>query len=559
MRRSDRSSGVPAPPYRDFVWLAYLALPATEGEERRLAVAHRLAATALSRTGDDVRAFLRTVLRTKIRPWSGLFTHLDAMPALTRSADAGFTRELNALPAPTRAAYALLVLEGRSPDEVSDLLDGAGVPDPEAALQAVAALEARVGSTPRPALDPTLARMYGRPAGRLRVKALSGVLLCALAAVTVLARGELDRPGNAAALAQGPPEAGQAPAGAWRGSTELDLAIWPARGSLVTDRRLVARAQRAWGGGGAQLLFAGQVDEARIVLLHRPEQVARYTELAGSPALEVLPQPRTKADGTSPLKLRTTARGSRYLVPPWVREVSTTPLRGPGPRWRRVAIQGGVTQAIAPAGGNSCWRGPVLRLRAPEIFPGMPYTMLDFGRLSLANAHYEPPPANIDRFVPGELGTMPGGFTAWKALGCAIGRPAGEIQGATAWEFWAGRLPEMAYGRWICLRLTDATGGSSVRGILLSTVKGRVSAALTGVGRNTWDCSRLHRDVVAGAWWKAPSGKRYYVAAGSRRIASLSLDGRRITGGHVFAPWARGSRPLLSAVNKRGARVSALP
>ncbi|MGW0807692.1 hypothetical protein [Nonomuraea sp. NPDC002799] len=566
MRRSIRASRSLARPYRDLVWLAYLTLSPTLGEERRLVLAHRLAAAELARhTGrDQVRlrqALLRRTLRILIMPWSGRLSRMEAVPALTRGADVAFTDELNKLRSAARAAYALLRLEGRPEGEVRTILAGAGVPNPATALTAVTTLEARFGDGAatmfRPAADPTLARCYARPANRrVRLGLRAAGIVCLLAA-TAMVPLLIDEPGRA--VTPRPPAAPAAvtvPPGAWRGGTDLDLDTWEARGGLIADRALVTRALRAWGKRDGQLLYAGRLDGTAVVLLRRDERVARYTETGGNGTLAVFPQPRTKADGTSPLKLTTTGEGSRYLLPPWVREVSAAPLAGSAPSWRKVAVTEGVTAPIKAVADRTCWQGPVVRLRAPEIAHGLPYTMLDLGRLSLANAYYQPPPpAGINRYGPSELDTVPGGFTAWKGLGCAIERPENEVQAATAWEFWSGGLPEGAHGRWICLRLTDASGGNSVRGVLFSTQRGRTTSQTTGVRTNSWDCSRLRRDVVAGLWWRAPSGKSYYVAAGSRRVVRITLNGRAVRGAYAVS---RKQDASLSAVNELGEQVEVL-
>jgi hypothetical protein len=566
LRRSIRGSRSLARPYRDLVWLAYLALPPSAGEGRRLVLAHRLAAAALDRHRgrDQLRlrqALLRRALRKKIMPWSGRLATMEAVPAVTRGSDVAFTTELNALPPASRAAYALMRLEGRPEEEVRTILTGARVADPAAAMAEIAGLETRFGqgaaTMMRPASDPTLARFYGRLAGRsVRLWLPAAASACLVTAMAVAPA--LDAPGAAEAppRTSAPRAATTAPPGAWRAGTGLDLSTWEARGALTGDASLVARALRAWGRPDGQLLYAGRVEDATVVLMRQDAEVARYTEAAGPSALEVFPEPRAKPDGTSPLKLRTTAAGSRYLLPPWVREVSVAPLTGIAPRWRRVPITGGVTGPVRAEGGKSCWQGPVLRLRAPEIAHGMPYTMLDLGRLTLANAYYQPPPpAEINRYGPSELDTVPGGFTAWKGLGCAIERPDGEIQAATAWEFWSGRLPEGPHGRWVCLRLTDALGGSVVRGVLFSTHRGRTTAHPTGTRTNSWDCSRLRRDLVAGAWWTAPSGRHYYVAAGSRRVIQIDLNGRAVPGAFAVS---RKRNPSLSATNELGEKMEPL-
>ncbi|MCF6467070.1 hypothetical protein FAF44_01410 [Nonomuraea sp. MG754425] len=571
MRRSIRSSRSLARPYRDLVWIAYLTLPPALGEERRLVLAHRLAAAALARHhGRDPiglrKALLRRTLHRLITPWAGRLTRMETVPALTRGADVAFTTELDALRPAARAAYALLRMEGRPEPEVRAILAGARVADPAGALAAVAALEARFGDGAavmfRPAADPTLARCYARPLNRrIRIGLPAVAVVCLLTGLTALSLPEgpetaTAQPPPAVAAGAAAPRAITASPGAWRAGTDLDLATWSARGSLTGDRALITRALRAWGRPDGQVLYAGRLDGSTVVLVRQGEQVARYTEDGGAGELATFPAPRPKPDGASPLKLTTTGEGSRYLLPPWVREVSAAPLAGSHPNWRKVRVEDGVTAPVKTPAGKGCWRGPVLRLRAPEIAHGMPYTMVDFGRLSLANAYYQPPPpAEINRYGPSELDTVPGGFTAWKGLGCAMERPEGEIQAATVWEFWRGGLPEGAHGRWVCLRLTDATGGSTVRGVLFSTAGGRTATTLTGDRANSWDCSRLRRDVLMGAWWRAPSGKGYYVAAGSRRVVRITLNGRAVAGASAVS---RRRAPSLSGVNELGEKIEAL-
>ncbi|MFI9556526.1 hypothetical protein [Nonomuraea endophytica] len=560
MRRSIRGNRILAKPYRDLVLLGYLALPATGGEDRRLAWAHRLAAAAVARHGrlDEAglrRVFLRRVLRLRLMPWSGRLGPVEVVPVVVSRSDVVLLRELNGLTGAGRAAYAMLLLEGRPAAEVVEILAGAGAADPGGALAEARAVEQAHGTL---ALDPTVARVYGRPLRRVRI-AFAALLL--LGAVAVAAPDV----GSGGPVSAAPLRLERAGAGAWRTGTDLTLASWPPRGTLTDDVELVRRAQRAWGSGPVQLIYAGELDGARIVLLRRHDRIARYTTTGqsstdGQDGLEVLPAPRVKADGTSPLKLLATPRGNRYLVPPWVSEVSAAALSGGGPRWRKIGLKDGVTAPIAAdatGSGQGCWRGPVLRFRAPEIAHGMPYTMLDFGRLSSASATYQPPPpADINRYGPWELDALEEGFGAWRALSCVLDRPSGEIQAATAWEFWAGRLPEGVGGRWMCLRLSDATGGNSVRAVLVTRRGARTVGTATATRTGTWDCSRLSRDVVAGVRWTAPSGKKYFVSAGSRRVVRITLDGRETSG--RYAARATSGTPALAAVNEQGDKVPVL-
>ncbi|WP_327085062.1 hypothetical protein OIE66_22125 [Nonomuraea sp. NBC_01738] len=86
----------------------------------------------------------------------------------------------------------------------------------------------------------------------------------------------------------------------------------------------------------------------------------------------------------------------------------------------------------------------------------------------------------------------------------------------------------------------------------------RGAATRTRTVSGGWDCSRLRRDVAAGAWWKAPSGKRYYVAAGSRRVVRLTVSGRRMAGRLVVLKRPSGAAPQVTAVNENGGKVTVL-
>ncbi|GAA2386029.1 hypothetical protein [Nonomuraea africana] len=517
MRRSIRDSRALAKPYRDLVWLAYLALPAWTGDHRRVVLAHRLAAATLSRHQDEepvrLRALLlRAALRARPRPWSGRLATVEAVPAVTRSGDVDFTRALEAVPAPARAAYALLRLEERPADEIAQVLTEAGVSDPAGALAAVAEMEERFGASAalhRPAADPCLARLYGRLDVEAPRRLVAGLVFCVVAVLAAVPWLGADRPSSAASPQATPSTA--APE-AWRTTTELDLGTWPPRGDLLSDRALIARALRAWGPRHPQLLYAGRFGATTVVLLRRHSQVARYVETGGRPTLEVLPEP----GGGSPLKLTTTAKGSRYLLPPWVTEAATAPFDG---GWRPAAIDDGMIGPVPVLREGGCWRGPLVRLRAPEVPPGLPYTVVDLGRLAPARIGYR------------GRGPLAG---AWRRLGCALPRPVSEVREASAWSFRSVRLPEGARGEWMCVRLTDPSGRGAVQAVLLATSGGRTTATRTGVTHGTWDCSRLAPDIAATVWWSAPSGRHYRVSAASMGVTveddrATNADGETVT------------------------------
>ncbi|GAA0430758.1 hypothetical protein Acor_05190 [Acrocarpospora corrugata] len=557
MGRSIKGNSALARPYRDLVWLAYLTLP-PDGGERRLLLAHQLAARALLRRPDDLPAarllVLTRALRHRFRPWLGVARRLEVVPAVVRSDEHAFTTALESLPAPARAAYAMTRLEGLPPEETRRILGQAAVQEPSIALALVDALEDEHGPAGphRPAADPTLARVYGRAVPRwLTALGTVAVLLAAASIPYWLDSGAPAKSATATLTLR------RVPAGTWTTTTTLDVRAWHPRGALIDDRRLTTRALRAWQGSvrpealygispapptsDPQLLYADLVDGGTIVLMRDPGRIARYAESRGVASLEIFPEPRAKPDGSSPLKLS----GSRYLLPPWVEEISTAVLSRLGAQWKAIAVSDGVTAPIPPVQTGACWRGPVLRLRAPKVAHGLPYTMIDFGRLALANVYHQPPPpAEIDRYGPPEIDTSLPAFTAWAYLGCSLPFPPTEVQAATAWEFWSGPLPEQATGRWLCTRFTNTDGTNTTRATLLANAEGRTTVLPTGERTNTWDCSRLERDITSGTWWKAPSGRWYYLAAGSRQITQLSIAGLGVTDSTLPATFAALPGPL---------------
>ncbi|MBW8485419.1 hypothetical protein [Actinomadura parmotrematis] len=582
--------------------MAYLVLPGGMEQSDRLAAAHWIVHRSRTRrSGDADRLYaelrdrvLRRAMRGPGRPGPRLGPWLRARPAAASGDDLELTGALGGLSAGARAAYVLHGVEGLPDDQVRARLAAIGVADAEVALAEAAALDE--GTSPderrallaRPALDPTIARLYGRAARPRRPAALVAAAAVLVGGGAVVAAGGLGaaRSGAQAAFLGGRPEAvTEAPAGLWRRTTRLGLEAWNPRGDLAGDGGLAKEALRAWNGGERavsydgtgtappsgrpQLLYAGTVDGRRVALLHDDERVARYTALPGERGkrtLEVFPEGRILPGGASPLKL---APG-RYLLPPWVTGVKAAPLGDGEARWADVPVRDGVTAPVGAAAGAGCWRGPVLELQQPEIAHGRPYTMADLGRLSAANLMYQPPPpAPVRRLGPHQIDgapeAMPQGFALWGRLGCTPAGPAaldragrGDVESATAWEFWSGALPDKGgKGHWVCTRYAYDNGRSATYATLLDDR----GAVLTGAHTDTWDCSRLQRDVVSGGWWRSPAGRWWYLAAASRRVTTLYADGPferpAVKDGFLTARGPAGARPpsgrvLLTGGNYHG-------
>ncbi len=139
---------------------------------------------------------------------------------------------------------------------------------------------------------------------------------------------------------------------AWRTSSRTDFSVWPTRGPLADDRALLRRALAVWARPGAsvrvsatpatpsgppmgppQLLYAGPVDGASVVLFHDGLRVVRYAESAGGgtdgsadggkgAALDFARVDGADATASDALVVGRFDGNVRYLTAPWVRRTS---------------------------------------------------------------------------------------------------------------------------------------------------------------------------------------------------------------------------------------------
>jgi hypothetical protein len=283
---------------------------------------------------------------------------------------------------------------------------------------------------------------------------------------------------------------------AWtRGARTLDA--WPARGDLARDRPFTGRAAAAWSaapggrrpaGGTAQLLFAGRLGGTAFAMMRSGDRLARYTP----GRLDVV---TAGSDPSAPIALG----GGRYLLAPW----STGPETFAG---RRLATSAGVTAPVRP--GTACGRGPLFHLGSR--------TVGDLGGPRAAVLAFHSPahrPGGADR--PARLG--PAAREFWDRLACATPAPGGPVAEAMAFDFWSGTLPHGGKSAdWTCTRLTSPGGGTTARATLLGA-----KTLATGA------CDA--RRPVSGAWWRAPSGRWYYLAAAARGLVPHARGLRRST------------------------------
>ncbi|MFJ5829517.1 hypothetical protein [Streptomyces sp. NPDC093089] len=466
-------------------------------------------------------------------------------------------RALAATEPATRAALALTSLEGLAPPSAVALLREAGAADPERAVREAERLRMlrAVGVTElstdvaellrRPEFDPCTVHLHPTDLLRRRRRVRLAALVGTVALLTGTAAGVLDgSPATPARSAGSVAPAGVAPvlvpADEWADTSRVDFTAWPARGNRTGDQGMIRRATAAWAGGASasaglerpSLLYAGTVDGTGVVLLWAAGMLVRYTEPGtahGRPALVKTPAHNSDVTTAAAVVLSRRSDRTRYLLAPWVAEAGLRDLHAPGSPVRplRVAADG-TTEPVADAEPNSatthCGDVPVLQLRSSRrIVEDHAFLVADLGGTIPAHLTWTPLP------VPGEQArrpreaTGPLGLAAWAHSACSLVRLRGsDVRSVNRWEFAAQTLPENA-GRalWVCSR-ADTWAGRGQADITLE-VPGRTVPVTTV--HHTAACGRFGQDILAGTSWSAPSGARYVLAAGSRRVVGVTAAG----------------------------------
>lgn len=615
--------------YPRLVRLAYLVLPPSMGRHRRVLTAHGLVQRALPRAGrrrpagglpaqrgpapesgyDLVRLrTLRLALAYEGRPGPGLpalpvVWGLRLFPRAGGADELALDQALSAVPASVRAAIGLWHLEGLDEDAARAVLERAGAEDPEAAQRAAGQLDQETGAGAAALLnsgefDPCTVQT--RPTDLLRRRQRVRASL-ALAAVLVIGTGAVAVPGGdgdrsdrartAAQQALDPARLVSSPPEQWADTSRVDFTAWPARGRETGDKKLLARALGVWAappddaritatagtstrppGHPPQLLYAGLIDNVLVVVFHDGERLVRYAEPEdATPTLHF-----ARVDGAD---LMTGAalvigRGNgwmRYLLAPWISEVTTRDLLVPGapPHGLHVAPDG-VTDRIAtpPAAGAGCGRWPVAQFR-PSTRLGAaapPFLLADLDDLVPVHLTYLPPPSAGGRTPAGgpREATDPPALRSWAHTACRLGslRGAG-VRSVNNWAFAEQPLPEGGgKATWICTRAETWRGPGTVAvEFLPPAVRPADPGRIAGRAAGTAACGRFGPHVVADVHWQAKSGKWYLLAAGSREVAGLDARGGvRATGrtGTLAAPAGRDTRAEVVGRLRDGRSVRAL-
>lgn len=580
--------------------LAQRALP------RDRAATPAIPAQSTGRDGDPGYALMRQrVLRSALdagRPRRRLLPRRGHLPPLLpqvwglklypRSGGAdglALDQRLSGLSAAGRAAYVLRGVE-RLPDaETRRALEAAGVADPDGALREadkVPADRARLLETPE--FDPCA--LQARPTDLMRRRqhvkaALVGVAALAVAGALLGMPGDGWGPDGAAAPAYARNPAAQAaldparltkvPADAWKTASRNDFSVWPARGRLAGDQALLRRALAVWarpgetvrvsatpgtqaGGpaGPPQLLYAGEVDNARVVLLHDGLRIARYAEpkegTAGA-ALDLARVDGASAAESSALVLSRSDGNVRYLLAPWVTEAAERDLLEPSAGAMDLTVTDGVTSPLAGPGtqSGSCSSWNVLQVSGR----GGTRLLTDLGELV---------PARLTTGRPGAYreASTAAGLRAWQPIACNLStlRSAG-VRAVNAWAYAEQVLPENAgAARWTCTR-AETWRGDGTRALAQFQTPVAEYGAVVAQSQDSPACGPRDASVLAGVLWKADSGSWYLLAAGSANTASIQATGavRGSGQGSTLAlPATEGARADVEGVLRNGRKITGL-
>ncbi|MEU1332004.1 hypothetical protein [Streptomyces sp. NPDC005865] len=533
--------------------------------------------------------------RAQLPPLLPQVRGLRLFPRSGGSDELALDQALSRLSCEARAAYALRGLEGLDDDAVYAVLAAAGCDDPEDALDEADELDeadditegaesgGRHALLASPEFDPC--SLQARPTDLMRRR--QHMKAAGVAAAAALVCGALlGLPGDgwgpdgaaappyaknpAAQAALDPGKLSVATAGAWKRSSRIDFSVWPARGNLVGDRELLRRALAVWARPGesvqvsatpgtpagappgpARLLYAGDVDSARVVLLYDGLRVVRYAEPREGTSGAALDFARVDgADGTEAgAVVVDRADGNiRYLTAPWIKSASVQNLLKPAaaavPLHRSAD---GVTDPFAgPMQDGRCASWNALRLRDHS---GAARLSTDLGELVPAHLTAGRPEAPREA-TPAE----------WSKSACSLASVRSHgVRTVNSWTYARQALPEAnGVADWVCTR-ADTWQGEGTRVLAqFQTADGPVGA-VAAKAEDTPACGGREPHVLAGVLWKSRAGSWYLLGAGSKDVTSITASGgTRAAGNTLAAPTQRTAKARLSGELANGKKVQTL-
>jgi hypothetical protein len=363
----------------------------------------------------------------------------------------------------------------------------------------------------------------------------------------------------------------------------MDFSAWPARGNRVKDTALLRRALEVWAAPGSsvtvsatpgtprtgptappQLLFAGDEDEATVVIFYDGVRIVRYAQPrhgSGGSALDFAQVQNADLATSAALLVDRVDGNARFLTAPWITAAQTRDLLAPdraATALHRAAD--GVTDPVpmpdakaAAAGSAACgstW--PVLELHSsPAIGAGQSFLLSDLGDLAPVHLTYTPAKGKGPAAAPLEA-TGQQALASWAHSACRLGQLRGQgVRSVNSWQFARTPLPEGAGdATWTCDRADTWRGpGVAFVQFVPPAAKPNALGALAGQQANGNACSRFSPHVMAGVMWKSPATNWYLLAAGSSGTASLSATNgvdTTVQGRFLAVQAPRGTRAKLS-------------
>ncbi|MHA5048421.1 hypothetical protein [Streptomyces sp. SD15] len=462
-------------------------------------------------------------------------------------------QRLSALSGPARAAYVLRGLEKLSDADVHKVLTAAGAEDPGAALTEAGGLEAQDSLLHSPEFDPC--SLHARPTDLIRRRQHLKAALAAAAAIAVCGAlfalpGGGWGPDGAAAPSYARNPAAQAALNpgkltrvaptVWRASARTDFSVWPARGNLARDTALLRRALSVWARPGKsvqvsatpgtpagappgppQLLYAGDVDQARVVVLYDGLRIARYAEPRDGTSGAALDFARvdgaTKAEASAVLLNRTDGN-VRYLTAPWVTKAAERDLRTP--------TAGTMDLDRSPDGVTAPLASPVQRTGDCTSWNVLQLTDASGTRLSTDLGELIPAHLTTGRPSTPHEAAGTAALRDWAPYACSLAAVRSEgVRSVNAWQYAQQPLPDASgTAAWVCTR-ADTWRGGGTHVLAQFHTPGGAYGAIAAKAENSPACGSRDPHVLAGVLWKSGAGAWYLLAAGSKDTASINATG----------------------------------
>ncbi|MER5436653.1 hypothetical protein [Streptomyces sp. NPDC002588] len=564
-------------------------------------------AQSAGRDGDPGYAYVRLqVVRTALeagrplrrRAWPrraqlpALLPQVRGLKLFPRSGGAdelALDQRLAGLTGPARAAYVLRGLEKLPDGDVREVLADADAEGVDAALDEAGTVPADgYALLDSPEFD--ACSLQARPTDLIRRRRHTRAALAAAAALAVCGAlvalpGDGWGPDGAAApvYARNPAAEAALDPGrllrvspvAWKTSARTDFSVWPARGPLVRDTGLLRRALAVWarpgetvrvsatpgtlsGGpaGPPQLLYAGGVGNARVVILYDGLRIARYAEPEDGTAGAALDFARVDgARGTEAgaIVLNRTDGNVRWLTAPWVTRAEERDLSKPGAGTLNLTLTGGITSPLASPATRSgtCTSWNVLQLT--DAYGTQLLT--DLGELV---------PARLTTGRPGSTKPATGAeaLRTWAPFACSLSDVRGQgVRTVNMWSYARQSLPDASgSAEWVCTRAETWRGDGS-RVLAQFRTPGGLSGSAVAKAGDVPACGPHDPHVLAGVLWKSEGGHWYLLAAGDRTTGSVRASGGvngSASGNLLAVPAEKGARAELKGVLEDGSSVSGL-